>query len=235
VPITRQIVTAKGDSLESLAQSYLGDPSRAALLAEFNAMALDDAPHLPAGIELSVPIQVTHVAPFPESLANISNMYFGDGKQADMLRSYNQLDKAVIDKGETLLVPMASVHVRDARLPALDAEAKARRDARHHAVELAATNLPKARAAWAQGEFATVHTALAPVLEELDYLDTNTAVDVALLAARAAVAFDDDAPATAALAQVLDRKPRFRLSPYSESPKLLAAWKNAGGHLDGEP
>jgi hypothetical protein len=162
-------------------------------------------------------------------------MYFGDGKQADMLRSYNALDKQVNDKGESVLVPMANVRVRESRLPALDDEAKARRDERHRTVELAATALPKARGAWAQGDFATVRAALTPVLEELDFLDTKTAVDVALLVARADVAFDDTAPAAAALAQVLDRKPRFRLSPYSESPKLIAAWKNAGGHLDGEP
>lgn len=235
VPVTRRIVTVKGDSLDSLAATYLGDARRAPFLAEFNGMAIDDAPHLPVGVELAIPIQVPHTAAANESLANIATLYYGDAKQAALIRKYNYLDKAALDKGESVLVPMTSVRVRESRLPPLDADAKTRFEQRLKAVELAALVLPRARAAWAQGDFAGVRSALGHVLEDIDCLDAGTAVDVALLMGRADVAFDEVDPAVAALAQVLDRKPRYTLSPYTESPKLIAAWKQAGGHVEGEP
>ena len=39
---------------------------------------------------------------------------------------------------------------------------------------------------------------------------------------------------TPAVMQALDRRPRQVLSPYAESPKVIAAWKKAGGHVEGE-
>jgi hypothetical protein len=227
-------VTAKGDSFESLAATYLGDARRATVLAEFNGMSIDDAPHLPVGLVLTIPLQVTHNATATESLQTVSTSYFGDGKQAEMLRKYNYLDKAAVEKGETILIPALAVKVRESRMPPLDAEAKARRDQRRKTNDLAASALPRARAAWAQGDFAGVRGALAHVAEDLDYLDGATAVEVALLVSRADVAFDETDRAVAELAQVLDRRPRYTLSAYAESPKVIAAWKKAGGHVDGE-
>ena len=232
VPIAREVVTAKGDTFESLATTYLGDASRAPFLAEANAMSIEDS--LATGTTIVIPLHVTHVAQGTESLASVAQSYLGDARQAEMLARYNGLDKTTLEKGETIVVANLHVRVRPSRLPALDADAKARRDAQHQAVADASEALPRAEAAWLQADFAGVKAALARVADEVDYLDTRSAVEIGLLLGRAHVAFGETDAAIAAFAQVLDRRPRYRLSPYADSPKVIAVWQKAGGHVEGE-
>jgi LysM repeat protein len=229
IPVTREIRTEKGDSFESLAQHYLGDSKRASFLADFNHRSVEES--LATGTELTIPFHVTHVATAPESLASISTMYFGNAKHADELARYNALDKTSLDKGESIEIPILTVRVRTAKLPPLDAESQARDKQRREAVALAETALPIARTAWLEGDFARVKEALAPLADKTDFLDTDTAVDVDLLLGKAHVAFDDTPLAVAAFARVLARKPRFELSPYHDSPKVLEAWQKAVSQL----
>jgi len=226
IPITHDIRTEKGDSFESLAKKYLGDEKRASYLAEYNHRSIEDS--LATGTELTIPFRITHTATEKtETLASISTTYFGNAKHADEIAKWNGLDKTSIDKGESIEVPVLTVHVRDARLPALDTDSQARDKQRRDAVALAQTALPAAHAAWLQGEYAHVKDALAPLADKTDYLDTDTAVEVDLLLGRAHVAFDDTALAVAAFSRVLARKPRYELSPYYDSPKVLEAWQKA--------
>lgn len=232
IPVTREIATAKGEDFPALASTYLGDARRAPYLAEFNSLSPEDS--LPTGTTLTIPFHVTHVAAGPESLASIAASYFGDPKQAEMLRRYNNLDKPALDKGESIIVPVLHVRVRPQKLPPLDPDAKARRDQQLKAAADAAIALPVARTAWLGGDFAGVRSALAPLGDRLDYLDAAQAVEIGVLLGKAAVAFDDTAGAVAQFTQVLNRKPRHALSPYADSPKVLVAWKKAGGHVEGE-
>jgi LysM repeat protein len=232
IPVTREIATAKGDQLESLAQSFLGDARRAPFLADFNSIAIDDS--LAAGTVLTIPLHVTHVATANESLAQISTTYFGDAKQADMLKRYNNLDRNSIEKGDSIVVPNLHAHVRAGKMPAMDADSKDRRDRQRKAQADIAEALPRARSSWLLGDFAQVKAALAHVADEADYLDAKSAVECALLLGRAHVAFDERDAAAAAFARVLDRRPHYLLSAYAESPKVLDAWRKAGGHVEGE-
>lgn len=232
IPIDRAIVTSKGDTFESLAQTYLGDARRAGYLADFNGMSTDAS--LPTGTQLSIPFHVTHVATDAESLAKVAEDYYGDPHQADLLRQYNNLDKPSLEKGDTILVPVLTVHVRPAKLPPLDADARARRDKQHQVVSEATAALPRARAAWLEGDFAGVESALAQLADETDYLDTPTAVEIGLLLGKAHCAFDETDQAVDRFKQVLDRSPRVMLSAYADSPKVIAAWKQAGGRIDGQ-
>lgn len=226
IPITREIRTEKGDSFESLARKYLGDERRASFLADYNHRSIEDS--LATGTELTIPFHVTHtVTEKTESLASVSLTYFGNAKHADEIAKWNGLDKASLDKGEQVEIPVLTVHVRDARLPPLDADSQARDKERREAVALAQTALPAAHAAWLQGDYARVRDALAPLADKTDFLDTDTAIEVDLLLGRAHVAFDDQALAVAAFSRVLARKPRFELSPYYDSPKVLEAWQKA--------
>jgi LysM repeat protein len=232
VPITREIVTAKGDSFESLAAAYLGDASRAAFLADANSISIEDS--LAVGTVLLVPIHVAYVAQQPESMAQVAQQFFGDAKQAEALRQYNNLEpsKTALDKGESILVASAKLRVRTGKLPAIDGEAKARRDQQHAATAATMAALPRAQAAWLRGDFGEVRAALAKLADQLDYLDAKTAVDLGLLLGRADVAFGDMAGAVAIFTQVLNRKPRHALEPYAESPKVIAAWQKAGGRVE---
>lgn len=227
IPVTREIVTDKGDTFESLAQTYLGDSRRAVVLADFNEHDVTDIP--PIGTLISIPIQITHVAQAPESLAQVATAFWGDAKQADVLRRYNFLDRNTLEKGESVIVPMIKVRVRKPN--GLDADAKARRAEQHEAVAAATRALPVARTAWLQGDFAGVKAALEPLAERVDYLATPDAIEVGLLLGKAQLAFDEPKQAVATFARVLDRKPTHVLSPYSDSPKVIAAWKQAGGQV----
>lgn len=227
IPVTREIITNKGDTFESLAQTHLGDARRAVVLADFNEHDVSDIP--PIGTPISIPIQITHVAQNDESLASVASQFWGDSKQADVLRRYNFLDKSSLEKGESVIVPMIKVRVR--KPPSPDAEAKARRDAQRQAAADAAEALPAARTAWLQGDFAAVKATLEPLAERVDYLETSAAIEVGLLLGKAQLAFDQPQKAVASFTRVLDRKPTHTLSAYSDSPKVIEAWKKAGGQL----
>ena len=231
VPVTREIVTSKGDTFETLAATYLGDASRAPLLADANAMSVDDS--LATGTTLVVPVHVVHIAPASESLASIAQLYLGDPKQAALLQKLNGLDKAAVEKGDSVVVIGVALHVKASKIPPLDAEAKSRRDEQHQVATTAADALPKAQAAWLTGDFAAVKGLLSPLAGKLDYLDTRTAIDVGLLLGKAHVAFGETDAAVAAFAGVVSRKPGFTLGAYAESPKVIAAWQKAGGHVEG--
>jgi LysM repeat protein len=229
IPVNREIRTDKGDMFETLAAKYLGNANRAGFLAEFNHRSVEDS--LAIGTELEIPIHITHTAQNAESLAAISTTYFGNAKHADELAKYNGLDKTSLDKGEAIEVP---VLVHSTRTPPLDADAQDRDKARKDAVAAAQTALPAARGEWAIGDFEGVRKLLAPLADKTEYLDADQAVEIDLLIGKADVAFDNTKDAIAAFTRVLGRRPRFELSPYHDSPKVLEAWQKAVSQLQGQ-
>jgi LysM repeat protein len=233
IPTNREITTTKGDTFESLAQTYLGDPRRSTFLADFNHVSPEDS--LATGTTLLIPFRVTHTAAGPETLKQISLAYFGDDKQAEMLRTYNNLgDKTTLDKNDSIIVPNFHARVRAEKLPQIDADSSQRRAAQKQAIAAATTALPVARTAWLRGDFEMVKGALTPLAPKLDYLDTEQSTEVGVLLGKAYVAFDDKTSAVAMFTQVLNRQPKHELSAYRESPKILDAWRQAGGHVLGE-
>jgi LysM repeat protein len=230
IPVTREIVTQKGDTFESLAETFLGDRRRAPLLADYNELDVTETPA--TGTQLTIPFQVTHVAQANESLASIAQAYLDDAKQADLIRRYNFLDKSSLEKGDSVLVPMLSPKVGRGKSIGPDAEAKARRDEHRKMVAEVEGVLPDAHAAWLQGDFQHVKDLLMPYADKTELLDMRTAVDLNLLLGKAHIAFDETQPAIDAFKEVLARNPSRRLSSFSESPKVIDAWKQAGGPLN---
>jgi LysM repeat protein len=231
IPVTRDIVTDKGDTFQTLAEKYLGDASRAGALAEYNELQPTETPAI--GTPLTIPFQVTHVAQGTESLASIAQTYLDDSKQADIIRKYNGLDKTTLEKGESVLVPMLNpaIRVRPGKSIAPDADAKARREAHAKAMADVEDVLPMAHASWLRGDFKHVKDLLTPFADDTDLLDMKVAVDLNVLLAKAHVAFDETQPAVECFRRVLARKNWHRLSSFAESPKVIDAWKQAGGQL----
>src|SRR5690606_25553840 len=126
IPVSRQITTSPGDTFESLAQTYLGDPRRGTFLAEFNGLSPEDS--LASGTPVSIPFTVTHTASATESIGSIAAAYFGDTKNAPMIRNYNFLEKDAIEKGDRLIVPIYNVRLQASKMPAIDAQSKERRE-----------------------------------------------------------------------------------------------------------
>jgi LysM repeat protein len=230
IPISREVTTAPGDTFESLAGAYLGSTRRGTFLADFNGISVDDS--LPAGTVLTIPFTIVHTAAATEPISDIAKAYFGDGKNAELLRRYNFLEKTSIDKNETLIVPVYHVRLATAKMPVLDAGSKARRDHRRDASARAAKALPAARQAWKVGDFAGVKAQLAQLEPDLDYLDTSEAADVGVLIGAAHVAYDDNELALATFKRVIDRQSHYTLSRYQYSPKIVAVWQKAGGQVE---
>jgi LysM repeat protein len=232
IPVNRQVTTSPGDSFASLAATYLGDARRAPFLAEFNDMAGEEM--LASGTAVSIPFTITHTAEGTESVASIAAVYFGNTKNAGMLRRYNFLEKDSIDKGDHLLVPVPNVRLQPSKMPALDAESKERRDRQRLAQERAANAVPAAREAMRLGDFARVKAALIEVAPDFDYLETERAVEVGLLIGSMHLAYGETSPALEAFKRVLERKPMHQLSRYHHSPKILVTWTEAGGAVEAE-
>jgi LysM repeat protein len=231
IPVTRDVTTAPGDTLSSLAQAYLADGRRAPFLAELNHLEADAS--LPAGTHIVIPFQITHVAATEERIAAVAATYFGDSKSADLLVRYNFLDRPVVGKGESILVPILQVRVRESKVPSSDDEATARIEKRQQIATRVVTALPTAMAAWRDGNFAAVKRELADI--DVDYLDVNLAVDISILLGAAYLAVDDEDSALARFKQALERKPRHSVSPYWFSPRVREVWVRAGGRVDPGP
>jgi len=227
IPVTKEITTGKGETFTSLATTYLGDERRAPFLADYNSRPVDDS--LATGTAITIPFHISHTAEATESLPSIAQRYYGDSKQADLLKRYNFLEANTVEKGEQLFVPVLDVRVRATKLPPLDTEAKDRRRQVQKISEATAIALPAARAAWLQGDFAHVHALLEPFADQLEYMDSATAIAVGMLLGKAHLAFDNAEGAAAAFKQVRERRPAHKITLYSESPKVIDAWKKAGG------
>jgi LysM repeat protein len=230
IPVLREVAASPGDTFESMAATYLGSARRGTFLAEFNNVAVEES--LPAGTVISIPFAVLHTAASPESLPEISRMYYGDARTAELLRRYNFLDKAVLDRGESLLIPSVRFRVGVGKSMTMDAESKLRAERRRSAAARVARALPAAREAWKAGDFAAATAALAPLEPELDFLDSNDAVDVGVLLGAAYLAHDATDKAVAVFRRVIDRQARHVLRRYAYSPRIIAAWQQAGGQVE---
>lgn len=230
VPVSRTIVTSRGDTYELLAQQYLGNPRRGTYLADFNGRSPDDP--LPAGTQLVVPFTVTHTAESAETLASISLAYFGNDKEAELLRGYNFLDKdhTTLQKGESIIVPIHHVKMKASKVAALDADAMKRRAERDRQVDKATTALPIARAAWHAGDYATVRDELRGI--DLNYLEAGVLVEVGMLRGAADVAFGLANDAQGEFEAVLAHKKDVVMHAYEYSPSIRAIWTKAGGAVD---
>jgi len=230
IPITREITTVPNDTFQTLSEKYLGNPNRAAFLADFNHKNVDDS--LPAGTPLTIPFHVTHVAQATETLASIAAAYTGDPKNGTLLRRYNFLDRDAIDKGESIVVPIYNVAVKPAKLPPIDADASSRRQKQQTAMTNAATALPAARVAWHAGNYEEVEHQLVDLESDRDYLPLPIANEVGILLGCAYVAFGNEAAAMAAFQHVRERDRAYKLDRYHYSPKILDVWQKVDGKVD---
>lgn len=235
IPVSREVVTASGDTFESLAAQFLGDAKRGTFLAEFNNdMPPDET--LAVGTTLSIPFHVPHVAAESETLASISAAYYGDPKYASLVKRYNFLDKDAIEKGDQVVVPIFNVKVKPSRQAPQDANAKQREELRRKSQQLAINALPAAKRALRDGDYVEVEHQLDDFIannDHIDYLDTATAIDVALAIGSTHVANGNVPLATAAFKKAIDRKHTV-IDRFRYSPRILEVWRAAGGKVDGE-
>ncbi len=224
VPVSRQIVSDEGDTFDLLAKAWLGDARRGEHLATMNHLAYADG--LAAGMTLTIPFTLLHVAPAPETVDQIAQRFLGDAKHAELVRTYNFAAATTVNKDQSMLVPVFTAHVQDSKLPALDRAALDRRATREGENRDVATALAEARRAWDAGAYREVIAKLAPI--QTEYLDADVAVAVSVLLGCAHVAYPKEtAAALAAFKRALLRRPAHQLSAFDYSPKILPVWEQA--------
>jgi LysM repeat protein len=227
IPANREVSAAVGETLETLAEQYLGDKRRAKFLAGFNQLPADAS--LAVGQVIQIPFHVVHKAAGKESLSAIAAAYFGSPKKTKLIQEYNFTEKKVLKAGETVVIPIHHVQVRRGRLPPPDAESQARLTKRREMQTQALNLLPGAHTAWHAGDYAAVKRKL--TMLETDYLDVEVAVEVGVLLGSTYVAFGDKDSALAAFRKVLERSPAHTLDTYQYSPKIRKVWEQAGGEV----
>lgn len=220
IPVSERITTAAGDTLAGLADTHLGNASRAAYLAEFNNLAPKTT--LAVGQELTIPMRVNYRAIGTEKLRDVALSLFADAKQAGLLREYNGLDSDELNPGQIISVPVPKVQIQASKHRPPDAEASARATERRNMLQRAARALPRARNAWRSGDFGTVKQELTKL--EVAYLDTELATEAGLLLGSAYIAFDDVDSALATFGKVARRNDEVVLDPKVHSPKVIEVW-----------
>ena len=223
IPVSERITTAVGDTLEALAESYLGSASRAKYLAEFNNLEEDTT--LALGQEILIPLRVSYRAKGNEKLRDVALGLFANAKQATLLRDYNGLESDDLQPGQVIIVPVPKLEVQVSKRKPADADSAARAGKRAQMTRQAQEALPTARAAWQAGEFTLVKHHLTKL--DIDYLDTDLASRVGILLGATYIAFDDEDSALALFARVLSRAPELTLDPREHSPKVRKAWERA--------
>jgi hypothetical protein len=227
IPVGRDITTAAGDSFKSLAAAHMGDERRAGFLAAFNGSTEDAS--IAAGEEIRIPLRVTHTAAARVDIGVLAATYLGDRSKASFLKDYNFLTKDYLTKGESIIIPILRVRVRQSKLPAPDEESAARISKRREMQELAARALLLAQAAWRSGDYTSIRKELSAI--DTDYVDADAATKIGLLLGSTYIAFSDTPSALAAFRKVLERRPDHELDEYEHSPKIRAVWKQAGGKV----
>ena len=227
IPVNREVTVAPGDTLESLAETYLGDPRRSVFLADFNELDVDAS--LAAGEAVQIPFHVQHTAAGKESISAIAAAYFASRKQAKLIRDYNFTRKKTLEAGETVTIPIVHVQVRRSRLPPPDKESQKRVAKRQEMHALALESMQSAKVAWGEGDYATVKQLLTRI--DTDYLDRRLAVAVSVLLGSTYVAFNDSDSALATFRKALERSPKHKLETYHVSPRIRTVWQQAGGQI----
>lgn len=220
IPVSQRITTSAGETLGALAETHLGNASRANYLAEFNNLKATAT--LAVGQELTIPMRVNYRANGKEKLRDIALSLFDDAKQAELLQAYNALESNELSEGQIISVPLPKVQIQASKVRPPDADASARAAERATMMDRAMRALPRARNAWRTGDFGTVKQELTRL--ELDYLDTEPATEAGLLLGSAYIAFEDTDSALATFSKVFRRNKDVVLSPKEFSPKVISVW-----------
>jgi LysM repeat protein len=243
IPTSFHYRVHKGDTLEGLAGKFLDDKRRAPFLAAFSNMRSTDK--LREGQDLLIPFQHVHRTEVPESLQSVARTFYGDASKWKLLADYNFRQAPILAKGERVLVPISSVHIRAVRLlpvvekaagskikevppvPTLAAAPPKEAQAREAALaEKVGKSLAIAEKAYKDGSYSDVPSVLDKVLTEDEPSEAQLA-ELFRLKAFAYVALGLDELAVNAFREVLARKPDVALDEATVSPKIRAALDRA--------
>jgi len=223
IPMSTRVTTASGDTLQGLAELHLGSPKRAKYLAEFNNLKQNDV--LALGQELVIPLRVHYHVKDNENLRDIALSLFANAKRTTLLREYNDLQSDTLKAGQILSIPVPKVRLQASKRRPRSRNANARAKKRKEMMRKAAVAIPRAKAAWRNGDFAQVKHELTPL--QFDYIDAKFAIPGSLMLGSVYLAYNDTDSAIAIFSKLQERHPKLTLTPKRHSPKVRKAWSKA--------
>jgi LysM repeat protein len=224
IPTAWKYKLKKGETLEHVAELYLGDKRRGPFLAEFSGYATAEG--VRPGQDLVIPLHLTHQAQAPETLGMVAAALLGDSKKGELLRRYNFRAGTQLAKGERIVVPITHVRVREAKLKKIPDVAADEIAARKATSARVAASIEDAQRLYRDGQFAEVAARLLKILADEDPTEDEIA-EIQELIAFCYVALDQQDLGVRAFREVLARKPSTSYDAAAVSPKIRAALDEA--------
>ncbi len=232
VPHVRYHVVRRGESWRSLAERFYGLPERAFLLARANDASPRQNPD--EGAEILVPYPLRHVAEQSETLTSVAKLYYGDRREAKLLRRFNGLRGRRLQRGQVVLVPLSDLALSEEgrRLAAARLGHAASAGERRAEQARIAARLPELREHVVQGRFVE---ALAQGYRLLGsgVCTSNQVVTIHRWLAEALLALDRPDLAEASFREALRRQPGLELDAMRTSPRVLAVFRKVQHEVAG--
>lgn len=222
---------APGETWASIAEQYLGAPTRAFAIQEANPSQEGSQPA--EGAELLIPYPLRHVADQRDTVMALATEYYGDAAEARTLRHFNSLPARVrtLTRGQVILVPLRDLvlsaegqRLVDAAIAptATAATGGAVRDLQQHIAD----ELPPLQDEVRHGQF-TEALAHGSRLLGSGELTGNQIVTIERALAVCYVALDREDLAITAFREALTRQPDLELDSRRTSPRVLSAFEAA--------
>lgn len=226
VPVPEWRTVGAEDTWASLAQRLLGDERRAFLLIEANRGNPDARPA--AGTEILVPAVVAYRCVYGDGLPQIAERFYGRNEAARLIKRYNFLQGARIDRGDVLLLPLPDLRLTNAGRALLESQRASHADGTRQANQTRADGeIRTLEQHLRDGEFVEVVEAAGRLLAGREALSGNQVVSILRAEGTAYVALDRTALAVAAFREALAHQPDLEWNPITTSPKVLRAFQAA--------
>jgi LysM repeat protein len=229
IPTAWVYTVTKGATLENLAKQLLSDRRRWQALSVVNKLGRRKKV-VKAGTQLVVPFTLTHTVVPGDTYLDIARRYYGAGKLAGLIASYNFANSPKPTSGTQIEVPISHVRIETGRLEELVNQRLLGVSALAEAEQR--ESLQEANALLRRGEYWGVPLRLVQLLAR-DQSSDEHAAEVFKLLAVAYVAVDRNDLAERAFQEALLRRPALILDPVTTSPKVIRAFVDAKAKRSG--
>lgn len=210
------------DTWEALARRHLGDNRRGPYLARINGASFDLPPS--AGTVIRLPYLLRYVAQTEEPMFEVARRFYGDRGQVLFITQYNFLPTQRLQRGQTLILPLADVVLREYA----QGTAEAALVEVHNQQRQVERDLPTFRQYLARGLYVEA-VALGARLRAHAEVTRDQRLALAHGLAEAYAALDRRDLAAEALRDALAVDPGLLLDPDTTPPKILDAYALARG------
>jgi LysM domain-containing protein len=231
VPRPEYRLVGPDDGWDSLAQRLLGDERRAFLLCAANHSDPERRP-VP-GSEIVVPPVVSYRLQYGDGLPQVAERFTGMRDGARLIKRYNFMTSARINRGDVLLIPLPDLRLTAAGRSELDNGRVSRGDGSRAASQSQADpGIRSLDQMVRDGQYTEALMAGSRLLASESSLTGNQIVSIERAMGVAQVAIDRPDLAVVSFRVALRHQPDLEWNPITTSPKVLRVWQMARQQAD---